>query len=69
MSLTMAGWKIIQSCCQPPVLKSGQTSEYQIPVNVEQCAVCSPAYAKGMEYHKNLWHLELSNLSKNSNVK
>ena len=60
MSLTMASWKIIQSCCQPPILKSSQ-----IMVNVNHYALSSPACAKGTEYHKNLWHLELSNLSKN----
>jgi hypothetical protein len=66
MSLTKASWKIMQSCCQPAILKISQTSECQITVNVEHYALCSPAYAKGMEYHRNLWHLELSNLSKNS---
>jgi hypothetical protein len=65
MSLIMASLKIIKSCCQPHILKSGQTSECQITVNVEHYVLCSPAYAKGIEYH-NMRHLELSNLSKNS---
>jgi hypothetical protein len=54
MSLKVVTWKIIQSCCQSAVLKSGQTSECQITVTVEHDADCSPVYAKGMEYNKNV---------------